>query len=260
MPANSLKLPFKKEAGGVEPWFNIYRPEDLNATGQPLPIIVWANGGCYRSDFTWEQLFNRWAQGGFFVLALTESPTEGMMVQTNVNHHGQLIDWAFKQAEAGPYAGKLDTKRVVAAGNSCGGITALGLTAKDMRVSAVFVLSGSSAIGRADMNVIGKIKVPVGYVVGGSQDIAGGNASSDYAALAAGIPAMIVSRSSGDHRTVSTDMMILDDVAEIALSWMDLSLYGTREAADLLKSPTVCSFCTAGDWKLMSKNLETLVK
>lgn len=96
--------------------------------------------------------------------------------------------------------------------------------------------------------------------MGGPQDIAGGNASSDYAALADGVPAMIVSRSTGDSPQVSTDMMILDDVAEIALSWMDLALYGTRGAADLLKSPTVCSFCTAGDWRLMSKDLETLVK
>jgi predicted dienelactone hydrolase len=250
------------ESGGVEPWFNVYRPTDLSATGQPLPIIVWANGGCFRSDFTWAQLFNRWAAAGFVVLALTESPTEGALVQTTVAHQGQLIDWALKQAEmqGGKYAGKLDTKRIVAAGNSCGGITALGLAAKDKRATAVFVLSGSSAFSGADLTVMNAITVPVGYVVGGSQDIAGANASADYDALKAEIPAMIVSRSSGDHMTVSTDMTVLDDVAEIAVNWMDLALYGTKQAAEALSAPSVCSICEAGMWKLKSKNLEKLQK
>jgi predicted dienelactone hydrolase len=245
------------ESPNVEPWFNVYRPTDLTATGQPLPIIVWANGGCYRSDFTWAPLFERWAAGGFVVLALTEGP-DGPLVQSTVDDQGGLIDWALEQAEAGPYAGMLDVDRIVAAGNSCGGITALGLASRDDRVASVFVLSGSSAFFGADAMVIGGISIPVGYVVGGSEDIARANATADYEALADGIPAMIVSRSSGDHMTVSTDTTILPQVAEIALNWMDLALYGTAEAADALNSETVCSGCEPGTWTLMGKNLETL--
>ena len=256
-PASSLMLPTTMESPNVEPWFNVYRPTDLSATGQPLPVIVWANGGCYRSDFTWAQLFERWAAGGFVVLALTEGP-DGPLVQSTVDDQGGLIDWALEQAETGPYAGMLDVDRIVAAGNSCGGITALGLASRDDRVASVFVLSGSSAFFGADAMVIGGISVPVGYVVGGSEDIAGANAAADYDALADGIPAMIVSRSSGDHMTVSTDMTILPQVAEIALNWMDLTLYGTKEAAEALNSPTVCSGCEQGVWTLKSKNLEQL--
>jgi hypothetical protein len=102
--------------------------------------------------------------------------------------------------------------------------------------------------------------VPVGYVVGGRDDIAGANASADYDALKAEIPAMIVSRSTGDHVTVSTDMAVLDDVAEIALNWIDLALYGTKQAAEALTAANVCSICDAGMWKLKSKNLEKLQK
>ena len=254
-------LPVTMESPMVEPWFNVYRPMDLSATGQPLPVIVWANGGCFRSDFTWAPLFNRWAAGGFVVLALTEGP-DGPLVQSSVEDQGGLIDWALEQADkaGSPYAGKLDKERIIAAGNSCGGITALGLAAGDDRVKAVFVLSGSSAIGRADTRVIGGISVPVGYVVGGPEDIAGANATSDYDAFAAGIPAMIVNRSSGDHQTVSTDEMILPQVAEIALNWMDLAIYGTKAALDALKSPTICTGCQSGVWTLKSKNIETLQK
>jgi hypothetical protein len=159
----------------------------------------------------------------------------------------------------GPYEGKLDETKIVAAGNSCGGITALGLAAEDERAAAVFVLSGSSNIGAPNLTVINGIDVPVGYVVGGPEDIAGANAIGDYRALRDGIPAMIVSRESGDHMTVSTDPMILPQVAEIALNWMDLALYGTAEAHDALTSANVCARCTAGDWMLQSKNLEALV-
>jgi predicted dienelactone hydrolase len=200
-------LPTTMEYSAEEPWFNIYRPADMDAMGGPLPVIVWANGGCYRSDFTWAPLFNRWAAGGFVVLALTADPVKGMMVMSNIGDQAGLVDWVFKQkdTEGSPYAGKLDTDRIVAAGNSCGGVTALGLTAQDSRIAAAFVLSGSSGFGSAKRSVIDKIAVPVGYVVGGSQDVANANANanSDYDALADGIPAMIVNRFEGDHMTVS---------------------------------------------------------
>jgi len=131
---------------------------------------------------------------------------------------------------------------------------------EDDRLAAVFVLSGSSAIGSVNTEVMKNIKVPVGYVVGGEEDIAGANAEGDYAALSDGIPAMIAHRFEGDHQTVSTDAMILPHDAEIALNFMDLALYGTKEAHTALTSPNVCDSCTPGHWKLESKNLETLVK
>jgi predicted dienelactone hydrolase len=260
--ANTLMLPTTMEYPAEKPWFNIYRPVDLNATGQPLPVIVWANGGCYRSDFTWAPLFDRWAAGGFVVLALTADPDAGAMVMSNIGDQAGLVDWTIAKAAAAgsPYAGKLDTHRIVAAGNSCGGVTALGLAAQDPRIAAVFVLSGSSGFGSANKSVIDKILVPDGYVVGGSQDIARANAISDYDALAPSIPAMIVSRFEGDHVTVSTDKGILTEEAEIALNWMDLALYGTHGAYDELTSATVCSGCDAGTYTLMSKNLEKLLK
>jgi hypothetical protein len=243
------------ENPGAAPWFNVYRPADLTAAPQPLPVIVWANGGCFRSDFTWAPLYERWAAAGFVVLALAESPTGGAFAQSTVADHGALIDWALEQSE---YAGMLDAERVIAAGNSCGGITALGLAAEDDRVSAVFVLSGSSSVAGANVAVIDAVKVPVGYVVGGSEDIASANANADYEQLADGVPAMIVSRSSGDHITVSTDATVLPQVAEIGLLWMDLALYGTPEAAEALAADPICSGCTAGMWTIKSKHLDAL--
>jgi hypothetical protein len=123
----------------------------------------------------------------------------------------------------------------------------------------VFVLSGSSALGTSDKAVMGAITVPVGYVVGGpGEDIAYPAANMDYDLLSDGIPAMVVNRSSGTHLTVSTDASVLPQDAEIALNWMGLTLFGTREASEMLTSPTVCSDCEPGVWTLKSKSLEQL--
>jgi hypothetical protein len=172
------------------------------------------------------------------------------------------IDWAVEQAEDddSAYFGKLATDHIVAAGNSCGGVTTLGLTARDARVSAAFVLSGSSGFGAANREVIDRIQVPVGYIVGGATDVAGANATSDYDALPDGVPAAIVSRFEGDHRTVSTDPGILADEAEISLSWLELTVFGSRTAHAALSSATVCKDCEPGHYTLKAKHLETLLK
>jgi hypothetical protein len=249
------------------PHFNITRPVDLSAAGGTLPVVVWANGGCLRSDFSWQPMFDRWAGAGFVVLSLTGTTDGqgldalfGMLGSTTEAEHLALIDWVEKANLSGPYAGKLDLERIVLAGNSCGGVTALQSAARDKRAAAVFVLSGSSAVGSVDEAVMKAIEIPIGYVVGGEEDIAGVNAKKDYEASREGVPVILVSRSEGDHVTVSTDAMILPQNAEISLQWMDLALYGTEAAYDSLKSPTVCSTCPAGDWTLTAKNLETLRK
>lgn len=262
--ATSFDFAITQEKVTDQPVFNITHPENLDEPGFQLPVIVWANGGCFRSDFTWKPLFDRWAKAGFVVLSLTgtgdENDIAGMLSQTTKTEHAALIDWVFAQNETGKYAGKLDLKRIVVAGNSCGGVTALETAADEERLAAVFVLSGSSAVGSVNTQVMKSIDIPVGYIVGGSEDIAGANAAGDYDAMNDGVPAMIVNRREGDHQTVSTDPMIAPEVAEIALNWMDLAIYGTKAAYEALSSADVCASCTPGDWMLKQKNIEKLQK
>ena len=71
---------------------------------------------------------------------------------------------------------------------------------------------------------------------------------------------MLVQRKMGDHITVSTDEKILPENAEIALNWLDLALYGTKQAFDTLTSPKVCEHCTPDTWSFKAKNLASLVK
>ena len=139
--------------------------------------------------------------------------------------------------------GHLDLDRVVAAGNSCGGITSIALAGSDPRVAAVFVLSGSGSFPGAPPEqveeAVGDLSVPVAYVVGGPEDIARANAGLDYDAFPEGLPAYIASRAEGDHPTVSiTEAILVDEVAGIGINWFDLALFGSQPAMDaLLRGP-----------------------
>jgi len=247
------------ESPDVAPFFNVWRPTDLSAVEGKLPVFVWNNGACSRNDGVFRTLFEKWASGGYFVLSLTSG---GGSSSTTIEDQKGLIDWVVEQAEmaGGPYNGKLDLERITAGGNSCGGITSLGLAAMDDRVAAVFVLSGSSGFGGADTTVTNAIKVPVAYVVGGEEDIARANAEADYEAFASGIPSMIVSRSSGDHLMISNNAEVMTDAADMSINWLDLTMFGLQGALDALNAPTVCSGCDSGLWTVTSKNLDTLVK
>lgn len=262
-PASSRSLDTTTELPATLPGYRVYRPADLDATGARLPVIVWANGGCVWFDGIWAPLLERWAAAGFFVVATAESPPDLAQVST-AEDQAAAIDWALQQNKkaAGPYAGHLDVERVVAAGNSCGGITSLGLAGQDDRVKAVFVLSGSSvgpgASREAAAAVMSRVRVPVGFAVGGPEDIAASQADQDYDLLPDGVPGYVAHRSEGNHPTVSTTASILEEeVAEISVRFIDLALYGTKSARrELLDNP--CPSCAPDTWSVTAKHLNEL--
>ena len=73
-----------------------------------------------------------------------------------------------------------------------------------------------------------KVKVPVGFAVGGAEDIASAQAHQDFELLAPGIPGYVASHAMGDHVTVSTDPAILAEVAEIGVNWIDYAVSGNE--------------------------------
>lgn len=75
----------------------------------------------------------------------------------------------------------------------------------------------------------------------------------DYDALPAGIPAVVVERRAGDHRTVSTNPAILADVSEIGLAWFRASLDRDKAAVGLVTTKG-CPNCSASTWIVRAKN------
>jgi dienelactone hydrolase len=266
-PASSGDPAVTKESAANLPGYNVYRPTKLGR--RTMPVIAWANGGCARSDVTWTSLYERWVKEGYFVITITQPPGAPPLTaatamapgsRLTVDDQAAAISWAIKENDTrgSPYYRHLDTHRIVAAGNSCGGITSLTLASRQSNLKSVFVLSGSS-VGpgqkvEASQAIMNKVSVPVMFVVGGEEDIARVPANMDYDQLPTGVPAMVVMRSSGEHRVVSTDPAILHDAGEISVNWLKATLYNDKAALKALKT-NICAGCDPKIWTAKSKNL-----
>jgi dienelactone hydrolase len=283
---------FVKETLAGLDGYNVYRPVDLSSRARPAPLVVWANGGCVKRDLTWVTLFERWAAAGNVVVTIHDpnfqppaamadpqaaaraaaqaDPNDpaiqarmragaGMQAKETAEAQRKAIDWAeaANRTAGTPYTGKLDLTRVVAAGNSCGGISSLNLAASELRVKSVFVLSGSSIGPGARPEVVApvmsKVAAPVMWVVGGPEDVARAASEMDFEHQPKEQPGLIVYRSSFDHRTVSTDPATLREVAEMGVDWFRATLYGDHKAAAALTT-SVCAPCSRDIWSVKAKH------
>ena len=82
-PATTLEYPTMMESITEAPFFNIYRPTNLDEPGRLLPVVAWANGGCVREESNWRPLFDRWAAAGIVTLALTTSPNGTLLASSD---------------------------------------------------------------------------------------------------------------------------------------------------------------------------------
>lgn len=283
-----------REAISDLPGRYIYRPADFASRKVPVPVIVWANGGCSRNDQDWKGLYERWAGAGYVVITMSvpgakprpqadydrirkliaaeqagtappRSPRPkgaGMPAGTKavLDLQAEGIDWAVRSqgAQGGMYAGKLDVTRIGAAGNSCGGVTSLHLAAQDPRVKSVYVLSGSSIGPDATKEevgaLLGKVTAPSLWIVGGPEDAARSAAEMDYAALPPTTPAVLMRRASFDHAQMTFEPSIQRDAADIGLTWFDATLRGDAKAVTLV-STKGCAKCQPALWSISSKNM-----
>lgn len=170
--------------------FTVYKPADLQSTvseNGPLPLIIFANGGCNDTSLPYERLLNDLSSYGYLVVALGEmqdsindrdlhkSPNEDMI---------RVIDWAESQNKDhnSPYFGKIDTEYVALSGQSCGGAQVLA-NCSDPRVKTCILLNagiGDMQMAEADKESLKNLHCPILYLVGGESDIAYLNALLDY--------------------------------------------------------------------------------
>lgn len=268
--------------------FNVYRPRDLMARKKPAPVIAWGNGGCMKFDFMSAALVQRWAAAGYVVVtfndpeAMSALPGAGGApsappgsagsrpstmpnmaalsagVDAQTASQVRMLDWAEQaNAKGGIYAGKLDTKRMVVAGNSCGGITAVNASWRDPRPKSIFIVSGAANMPNVTeerrKTDAGRIAIPVLYIVGGAEDIARKPVEAEYAALRSSLPAVLVRRSSGDHLKISNDPAVQVEEAAIGLNWFKATLYGDRAAARELAARG-CAACDPAVWSVENRN------
>jgi dienelactone hydrolase len=167
-----------------------------------MPVVVWANGGCLNVGTIMAPFLLQVASQGVVVLATgpKEDPAKGGTFgsygtygQVQPKAMSDAIDWAEKIASE-PKWSHIDTSRIAAAGQSCGGMLAYTVE-NDKRVKALGIFNSGNFAKDSQGNSKGgdpaakggrlmvytdvtKFTKPVFYFLGGPKDVAYQNVSA----------------------------------------------------------------------------------
>ena len=227
----------------------VFVPQDLSKFSKtnPLPVLVWGNGGCTNSPWEHFKFLNEIASYGFMVVAtgyipMEEEPYRGPMSTTQ--QQIESIEWVFAQNgdKSSPYYNKIDTKNICLSGMSCGGLQTL-FNCADPRVSALMVCNSglfnrqnaNQAVGGMPMppkEKLNEIHTPIIYILGGEEDIAYGNGMDDFHRINH-VPACAANFPVGHGGTYRQPHG--GEFTVVALAWLDWQLKGDKQAAKMFK-------------------------
>lgn len=184
--------PFKAEAVNDSTLDNfvVYRPIDYAAAVRhegPLPLMVFANGGCNDTSLPNERMLSDLASYGYLVVAMGEmqdSINDRQLSKSPNEDMPRAIDWAetVSRDSTSLYYKGIDLEYVGLGGMSCGGAQALA-NCGDPRVKTCIMFNsgiGDMTMAGASKETLNKLHCPVLYLIGGEGDIAYQNALLDY--------------------------------------------------------------------------------
>lgn len=231
----------------------LYRPKDL-APGRKFPILVWGNGACSRNGTELKEFLMEIASHGYVVVTDgtpngTGGRDQGSGFATLGGYLLTPMTWLIQQNSnpCSRFYQSLDTAKLASFGFSCGGLMAYGASF-DPRMSAVLIMN-SGMLG-ADPTSLAKVHTPIGYVLGGTSDIAYENGTRDYTNMKTQ-PTFRANQSVGHGGTYYADNG--GDWARIAIAWFDWWLKGDATAKAKFY-PATCGFCKS-PWTYESKQL-----
>ncbi len=280
-PAGTGASPAVAQAREDAPQYTFYRPATL--PDEPLPLVIWGNGGCRDNGLSVSHFLREIASHGYIVIAngrpgeerevLDSLPTAEELSQlppppppsertpdeTSVEQYLGAIAYAeaANAAADDELAGHIDTQRIAALGHSCGGLQALAAGA-DPRIDTVIAfasgvynrptggLSGVQ-IGKDDL---ARLHTPVAYVLGGVTDIAYENGSDDFARIDH-VPVVLANQDVGHGGTFA--LANGGDWARFGVQWLDWQLKGSETAANQFVGEE-CGFCADESWTFERKN------
>lgn len=231
----------------------LYRPKDLGA-GKNFPILVWGNGACSRNGTDVKEFLMEIASHGFVIISDgTPGGTGGRDQGSGFNALGSHLlnpmNWLIQQNSnpCSRFYRSLDTTSLGSFGFSCGGLMAYG-AGFDKRMKAVMIMN-SGMLG-ADPTNLARVHTPIGYVLGGSSDIAYNNGTRDYRDMSTQ-PTILANQNVGHGGTYFADNG--GDWARIATAWFSWWLKGDTTAKAKFY-PATCTFCKS-PWTYESKRL-----
>ena len=233
------------------PDYTVYRPETLGAI--PHPVLVWGNGGCSRDGTYFSKFLLEVASHGFVVVA--DGKPNGTGTRGITPDGTPLItalDWILKENErpCSQYYHKLAATKTAVAGQSCGGLMALGAS-KDKRLSTVIVFN--SGLFQRDQTIYRGLHAPMAYFIGGPSDIAYPQAQEDTKAIST-VPLFYGNLDVGHFATWAQDNA--GEFGRIGVNWLKWRLMGDPVSEKMFSGPD-CELCKApSKWKVVKKNME----
>lgn len=276
------------------PGFIVTRPADLQAAkeaeGGPLPVILFGNGSCSRDSWLFLKYLTHLASHGYVILSMSpltpdgpdltqyfgkaESATgvppelsERMQKYASPDGGRDAMDIlaaldlleGLSKSSWSEYYGRLDTSRVTAMGQSCGGLQALLMSSQgDPRIKTTVALNTGIFPTQAGQRpyVTGKdalshLPGPIIYIIGGETDIAYPQAVSDFE-LISQVPVVRADLPVGHAGTFIYPHG--GEFADVALLWLDGQIKGRKVNMDYFKDGKLPDGLSP-EWELTSKNL-----
>jgi acetyl esterase/lipase len=218
----------------------IYRPSDMQnavkSEKKPLPMVVFANGGCHDCSVRFESMLNEIASHGYVVIALGELRMNHDLKGNHKTNAQQLIyalDWMEKQVKdpKSEYYNMVDIKHVASAGQSCGGAQVLTVCG-DSRFKAHIMYNsgmGDMSMAGASKESLKNLHAPILYMPGGDDDVATKNALTDYDNITI-VPVVLANHKTAGH-VGAFDEPNGGSYAKLSLDWLDWLLKGKKSAS-----------------------------
>jgi hypothetical protein len=233
--------------------YTIYRPATL-AEGKKYPIVVWANGGCGRDGLMFARFLHEISSYGFVIVAWGTPNGTGMgPLTTNGEPQKAALDWIVAEAErpCSKYYRKLDTSKIAAMGQSCGGLMTMGVSG-DKRLSTV-VIWNSGMFERDQMIYMG-LHTPMAYFIGGPDDVAYAQAEDDFAAIST-VPLFYGNAPVGHFATYAQPNG--GEFGRVGVGWLKWQLYGDEsETGGKMFVGADCELCKNSMWTVQKKMME----
>lgn len=243
------------------PGFTIYRPGDIQSASKvegALPVVLFGNGGCYRSSQPYAKFLTEIASHGYVLMAVGEwriehDPDEAKVWELDdekstlkINDAKSLVNTALNwlekenQRAGSEFYQTVNTHNVAAMGYSCGGIQALIMgTLGDKRIKTVVGMNTGAFIDGGPLNGmitkddLQKLTTPIIYMLGGEKDDAAPNGRDDFKRINH-VPVVLGTYPSVGHTATYQDHQG-GAFGQMARTWLDYQLKGKKQYENLFR-------------------------
>ena len=243
------------------PGFTIYRPGDIQSASKvegALPVVLFGNGGCYRSSQPYAKFLTEIASHGYVLMAvgkwrIEHDPDEAKVWELDdekstlkTNDAKSLVNTALNwlekenQRAGSEFYQTVNTHNVAAMGYSCGGIQALIMgTLGDKRIKTVVGMNTGAFIDGGPLNGmitkddLQKLTTPIIYMLGGEKDDAAPNGRDDFKRINH-VPVVLATYPSVGHTATYQDHQG-GAFGQMARTWLDYQLKGKKQYENLFR-------------------------